>query len=212
MRSNNNTWDALKRERQRVQKIQRELDAYDAQRERLFAGRMDFLTSGESTFEDWTDTLKSFADHDLARGREVFMSFSEAMDAFNDAANQARLKLEPTAGSVQYNLYKRGQAIRAGAPTAGETALASAREGEAKSVAARGAEAESYVKLEKIHKEHTEKKKAIDAKYADRTQQLYNDLVDQVRRIQSNLTQYIADQQAGLARTQRRANQENRET
>ena len=37
--------------------------------------------------------------------------------------NEARLKLEPTAGSVQYNLYQRGQAIRAGAPTAGQTAV-----------------------------------------------------------------------------------------
>ena len=133
--------EALKRERQRVAKIQSELDAYTAQRENLFAARMDFLQHGGSTFSDWTDTLKSFSDHDLKRGREVFVSFSEAMDAFNSAANQARLKLDPTAGSVQYNLYQRGQAIRAGAPTAGQTAAAAAREAESNSRAARDAEA-----------------------------------------------------------------------
>ena len=127
------------------------------------------------------------------------MSFTEAMDAFNSAANQARLKLEPTAGSVQYNLYQRGQAIRAGAPTAGQTAAAAARTAEANSRTARDAEAEMYVELGKIHKEHTEKKEAIDARYAARTQQLYNNLVDQVRQIQADLTQYIDDQQEGLA-------------
>ena len=190
---------ALKREQQRVAKIQSELDAYAAQRENLYAARMDFLTSGESTFEDWTDTLESFAGNDLKRGREVFVSFSEAMDAFNNEVNQARLKLAPTAGSVQYNLYQRGQAIRAGAPTAGETAAAAARGAEAKSVAAREAEAEMYVELGKIHKNHVEKKEAIDARYAARTQQLYQNLVDQVRQIQADLTQYIDDQQEGLA-------------
>ena len=131
---------ALEAERQRVANIQSELDAYDAQRENLLSARMDFLMHGESTFSDWTDTLKSFSDHDLKRGQQVFASFSEAMDAFNNEVNQARLKLEPTAGSVQYNLYQRGQAIRAGAPTAGETAAAAARDAEATSRAARDAE------------------------------------------------------------------------
>ena len=191
--------DALKREQQRVAKIQSELDAYTAQRENLYAARMDFLQHGESTFSDWTDTLKSFAGNDLKRGREVFVSFTEAMDAFNAEANQARLKLAPTAGSVQYNLYQRGQAIRAGAPTAGQTAAAAAREAEATSRTARDAEAEMYVELGKIHKEHTEKKEAIDARYAARTQQLYQNLVDQVRDIQADLTEYIDDQQEGLA-------------
>ena len=190
--------DALKREQQRVAKIQSELDAYAAQRENLYAARMDFLTSGESTFEDWTDTLESFAGNDLKRGREVFVSFSEAMDAFNAEVNQARLKLAPTAGSVQYNLYQRGQAIRAGAPTAGQTAAAAARDAEANSRTTRDAEATSYVESEKAYKEYTDKKEAIDAKYAERTQRLYNNLVDEVRRIQANLTQYIADQQKGL--------------
>ena len=98
---------ALEGERQRVARIQRELDAYDAQRENLLAGRMDFLMHGESTFEDWTDTLKSFSDHDLKRGQQVFAAFSEAMDAFNNEANQARLKLAPTTASNRYNLYQR---------------------------------------------------------------------------------------------------------
>ena len=185
--------------RKGIEEEQRELDAYTAQRENLYAARMDFLQHGESTFSDWTDTLESFAGNDLKRGREVFVSFTEAMDAFNSAANQARLKLEPTAGSVQYNLYQRGQAIRAGAPTAGQTAAAAARTAEANSRTTRDAEAEMYVELGKIHKEHTEKKKAIDARYAERTQQLYNNLVDAVRDIQDNLTEYIADQQEGLA-------------
>ena len=56
-----------------------------------------------------------------------------------------------------------------------------------------------YVELGKIHKEHTEKKEAIDARYAERTQQLYNNLVDaSARHTSDNLTQYIADQQEGL--------------
>ena len=136
------------------------MDAYTAQRENLYAARMDFLQHGESTFSDWTDSLKSFAGNDLKRGREVFVSFTEAMDAFNSAANEARLKLEPTAGSVQYNLYQRGQAIRAGAPTAGQTALAAAQDAEATSRTTRDAEAEMYVELGKIHKElYREEKK-----------------------------------------------------
>ena len=48
---------------------------------------------------------------------------------------------QTTGASAQYNLYQRGQAIRAGAPTAGQTALAAAREAEANSAAARDAEA-----------------------------------------------------------------------
>ena len=69
--------------------------------------------------------------------------------------NQARLKLAPTAGSVQagsvqYNLYQRGQAIRAGAPTAGETAAAAAREAESNSRAARDAAGVTPEEAEKI--------------------------------------------------------------
>ena len=190
---------ALEGERQRVARIQRELDAYDAQRENLFAGRMDFLMHGESTFSDWTDTLKSFSDHDLKRGQQVFASFSEAMDAFNNEANQARLKLAPTAASARYNLYQKlknrdhPQGHQTTRAEADATALASGM------TTPEEIASEYYPALEKIHKDHTEKKKEIDAKYAERTQQLYQNLVDQVRDIQADLTQYIADQQDGLA-------------
>ena len=190
---------ALEGERQRVARIQRELDAYDAQRENLLAGRMDFLIHGESTFEDWTDTLKSFSDHDLKRGQQVFASFSEAMDAFNNEANQARLKLAPTAASARYNLYQKlknrdhPQGHQTTRAEADATALASGM------TTPEEIASEYYPALEKIHKDHTEKKKEIDARYAEQTQQLYNNLVDEVRRIQADLTQYIADQQEGLA-------------
>ena len=98
--------DALQRERERVQKIQSELDFYDTEREQLFQKRLDFLNSAESTFNDWIDTLQSFSDHDLARGQQVFSEFSAAMNAYNDAVNQARLELEPTDASKRYNLYQ----------------------------------------------------------------------------------------------------------
>ena len=196
---------ALEGERQRVARIQRELDAYTAQRENLYAARMDFLQHGESTFEDWTDTLESFANNDLARGREVFMSFSEAMDALNNEVNQARLKLAPTQASVRYNVLQRIQNQPQFTPTRGS--MPTDAEGQA---LLRGVDPQElgltaeqvsnfYGKLDDIHEKHTEKKKEIDAKYAERTQQLYNDLVDEVRRIQANLADYIDDQQAGLA-------------
>ena len=70
------------------------------------------------------------------------------------SANQARLKLAPTAGSVQYNLYQRGQAIRAGAPTAGQTAAAAARTAEANSQGRRGMrKRRCMLNQEKAHKE-----------------------------------------------------------
>ena len=196
---------ALEGERQRVARIQRELDAYDAQRENLLAGRMDFLIHGESTFSDWTDTLKSFSDHDLARGQQVFASFSEAMDALNNEVNQARLKLAPTQASVQYNVLQRIQnqpkftPRRGSMPTAQEqAALLSGVDPQELGLTAEQVR-NVYGKLDEIHETHTEKKKAIDQKYAAQTQQLYNNLVDEVRRIQANLTQYIDSQQEGLA-------------
>ena len=48
---------------------------------------------------------------------------------------------QTTGASAQFNLYQRGQAIRAGAPTAGQTALVAAQAAEANSVAARDAAA-----------------------------------------------------------------------
>ena len=86
--------------RKGIEEEQRELDAYTAQRKRLFAARMDFLQHGESTFSDWTDTLESFAGNDLVRGQQVFASFSEAMDAVNNEVNKARLKLKPLVNNI----------------------------------------------------------------------------------------------------------------
>ena len=110
---------ALEGERQRVEKIQSELDAYAAQRENLFAARMDFLQHGESTFKDWTDTLESFAGNDLVRGKQAFEAFSDSMDDLNDAINQSRLKLDPTQASVQYNVLQRIQNQPKFTPTRG---------------------------------------------------------------------------------------------
>lgn len=101
--------DALAAERARVQKIQSELDFYDLERDRLFAARLEFLRSGESTFEDWMETLKSFSDNDLVRGKQVFSDFTTAMNAYNDAVNQARLDLPPLPSSSRYNAYQRAQ-------------------------------------------------------------------------------------------------------
>ena len=107
---------ALERERQRVATIQAELDAYDMERENLFAARLDFLRSGESTFSDWTDTLQSFSDTDLVRGRQVFSEFSRAMNALNDEVNAARLGLVPLASSAAFTTLQR---ITAGRPAFG---------------------------------------------------------------------------------------------
>ena len=107
---------ALERERQRIATIQAELDAYDRERENLFAARLDFLRSGESTFSDWTDTLKSFSDNDLVRGRQVFSEFSRAMNALNDEVNAARLGLVPLASSAAFTTFQR---ITAGRPAFG---------------------------------------------------------------------------------------------
>ena len=108
--------DALEGERERVEKIQSELDFYDLEREKLFDARLDFLKSGKGTFEDWTDTLKSFSDHDLVRGKQVFTDFTAAMNAYNDEVNRARLDLPPLPSSDAYNLYQKGKGIRDNAP------------------------------------------------------------------------------------------------
>ena len=107
---------ALERERQRVANIQAELDAYDMERQVLFSARLDFLRSGQSTFSDWTDTLQSFSDNDLVRGRQVFSEFSRAMNALNDEVNAARLGLVPLASSAAFTTFQR---ITAGRPAFG---------------------------------------------------------------------------------------------
>ena len=97
---------ALAREKQRVEKIQASLDAYERDRERLFKDRLQVLKSDSDNFDDWTDTLKSFSDHDLEKTKETFEAFTERMNDLNDEINEARLAAKPLASSNRYNLHQ----------------------------------------------------------------------------------------------------------
>ena len=119
--------DERKRTEEGIEEEQRDLDAYAKIRKHLYAARMDFLTHGKSTFEDWTDTLQSFANNDLVKSKEVFAEFTEAMNEVNQKVGGASKALGTVvtdpgaakAASLRYNTRQRIENTPGFTPTRG---------------------------------------------------------------------------------------------